>query len=173
MQSNYSAIAKAGSRLTQAPSTSSAVTDAGQTKKRVTCEPSFPLLKAGSSSRRRERQDYRARGYESGSGGGGRKMQLFHTQTSQTQSGVANSRTARSPQCLHSGEFPRQSHGAFPHCPRKKIKEKYSHRLSRDGDRPSNFFLRTKPQGKVQQISLFCFYLSSRSAPCNNNCMVH
>lgn len=47
--------------------------------------------------------------------------------------------------------------GPFHIALEKKMKEKYSHRLSRDCDRPSNFFLRTKPQGKVLQISLFVF----------------
>lgn len=62
--------------------------------------------------------------------------------------------------------------GPFHIALEKKIKEKYSHRLSRDCDRPSNFPPnKTTRQGAADQP--FCFYLSSRSAPCNNNCMVH
>lgn len=59
-------------------------------------------------------------------------MQLFHTQTSQTQWRVANARTARSPQCLHSGGSRGKAMGPFHTALEKNKKnrrEKCSHWL--------------------------------------------
>lgn len=91
-----------------------------------------------------------------------------HTQTSQPRGGAG--RTEPSSHKCSPKWLPKQCQGLFPQCPRKNKKKGRPLAQCRVCDRPSNS---SKRDDADAQISLSIFLLSSRSAPCNDNCMAH